>query len=360
MTEPAGNAAPAKPPARSVRRKFQFVIGAVILLGALWTGGWFVANHFASQKIAALKADFVARGGVIGCDAESLGGFPFKFSLDCAPASLDLPERGLSARVGALEAIALLYNPGHILAAVQGPLELKAQGDIAVNANWSSLEASIRLGTSQLKRFSAVADNLATTVVAPAALTLPTAASARHAEIHLLQNAADSTALDLAATVDDLAATIPGAPTLPSLSGQLYAILPGALPTFHDGRVDPLPAWLASGGQVKLGRLSIDVGGFLAMASGDLNLGKNGLISGRVAIRVDQLDRLPDLAETLHPGSRERVAQIIGPLSAFLKPVDVDGKVWRETTLTIKNGKVSAGFIPLGKIPPLKLGNAGG
>jgi hypothetical protein len=33
----------------------------------------------------------------------------------------------------------------------------------------------------------------------------------------------------------------------------------------------------------------------------------------------------------------------------------MDGRTWRETTLTIKNGRVQAGFIPLGRIPPLKL-----
>ncbi|BCP55344.1 hypothetical protein K32_39610 [Kaistia sp. 32K] len=350
--------AAAKPRPRSVRRKFQFVIAAAVLLCAVWAGGWFWANRIAAERIAAVKADFVAEGGVLGCNAESLGGFPFKFTLDCAPASLELPSRGLSASVGALEAIALIYNPGHVLASVQGPLTLKAPGDLGVQANWSSLQTSVRVGTSRLKRFSAVADDLTTTINAPANPRLPTAAGAKHAELHLLQNDTDATSLDLAGTVDNFAVTIPGAPALPALSAQLYATLPGALPELRDGHVDPLPVWLAAGGQVKLGQLSLDVGGFLANASGDLTVARDGVISGRVAVRVDQLDRLPDLAETLHPGSRDQVARILGPLSAFLKPVEVDGKTWRETTLTIKNGKVSAGFIPLGKLPPLKLGNA--
>jgi len=356
----AGADAAAKTRPRSARRKFQFVIAAAVLLCALWAGGWFWANHIATERIAAMKADFVAEGGVIGCDAESLGGFPFKFTLDCAPASLELPSRGLSASVGALEAIALLYNPGHVLASVQGPLALKAPGDLAVQANWTSLQTSIRVGTSRLKRFSAVTDDLTTTISAPADPRLPTAARAKHAELHLLQNDADATALDLAGTVDGFAATIPGAPQLPDLAAQLYATLPGALPELRDGHVDPLPAWLAAGGQVKLGQLGIDIGGFLANASGDLSVARDGVISGKVAIRVDQLEKLPDLAELLHPGSRDRVAQILVPLSAFLKPVQVDGKTWRETTLTIKNGRVSAGFIPLGRLPPLKLGNAAG
>jgi len=355
-TDAAATAGAARP--RSARRKFQFVIAAAVLLCAIWAGGWFWANRIASERIAALKADFVAEGGVLGCNAESLGGFPFKFTLDCAPASLELPSKGLSAKVGALEAIALIYNPGHVLASVQGPLALKAPGDLGVDANWSSLQTSVRVGTSRLKRFSAVADDLTSTISAPANPRLPNAVRAKHAELHLLQNDADATALDLAGTVDGFAATIPGAPQLPDLSAKLYAILPGALPELRDGHVDPLPAWLAAGGQVKLGQLSLDVGGFLANASGDLTVARDGVISGKVAIRVDQLERLPDLAETIHPGSRDQVAQILGPLSAFLKPVQVDGKTWRETTLTIKNGKVSAGFIPLGRLPPLKLGNA--
>ncbi len=58
------------------------------------------------------------------------------------------------------QAIALLYNPGPVLASVQGPLALKAPGDLAVQANWTSLQTSIRVGTSRLKRFSAVTDDL--------------------------------------------------------------------------------------------------------------------------------------------------------------------------------------------------------
>jgi hypothetical protein len=355
MIQPAAKEAPGQARPRSTRWKFQLLLVAVLILAALWTGGWFVANHFASQKIAALKADFIARGGAIDCDAESLGGFPFKFTIDCTPASFEWPERNLSARVGGLEAIALIYNPGHILAAVQGPLSLTAEGGLGVEANWSSLQTSLRTGTSRLKRFSAVADDLTSTIAAPAGRILPSAVSAKHAELHLLQNGSDATALDLAGSVEALTTTLPGAPVLPPLTSQIQATLPGALPELNDGRVDPLPAWLAAGGQVKLERLGIDVGGFLAVASGDLAVARNGEISGRVAIRVDQLDRLPGLAETLHPGSGNRVAQILGPLSAFLKPVQMDGRTWRETTLTIKNGRVQAGFIPLGRIPPLKL-----
>jgi hypothetical protein len=359
MIAPAGNATPGKASPRPTRRKFQYLLVAVLVVIALWTVGWFVANHLASQRIAALKADFIARGGVIGCDAESLGGFPFKFTVDCSPASFDLPERGLSATLGGLEAIALIYNPGHVLTSVQGPLAFKAGNGIGVDANWSSLQTSIRVGTSRLKRFSAVADDLASTITAPVGRTLPSAVGAKHAEVHLIQNGADATALDLSGIVDGLTTTIPGAPNLPSLSAQLFATLPGALPELNDGRIDPIPAWIAAGGKIKLERLGLDVGGFLAMASGDLSVAANGEISGRVAIRIDQLDRLPDLAETLQPGSRDRVARILGPLSAFLQPVQVDGKTWREATLTIRNGKVQAGFIPLGRIPPLKLPNRG-
>ena len=360
-TDPSAETDAVAPPrTRSARRRFQFVIGAAILLCALWAGGWFWASRIAEERIAAIRADFVAEGGVIGCDAESLGGFPFKFTADCTPASLELPSRGLSVSVGGLEAIALIYNPGHVLASFKGPLALTAPDNLDVQANWTSLETSLRVGTTRLRRFSAVADDLTSTIRAPAEMLLPTAIRANHAELHLLQNDADAAALDLAGTVDAFAATIPGAPQLPDLSAKLYAILPGALPELRDGRVDPLPAWLAAGGQVKLGQLSVDVGGFLANASGDLSVARDGMISGQVAIRVDQLDKLPDLIEIIQPGSRNRVAQMLGPLSAFLKPVQVDGRTWRETTLTIRNGRVSAGFIPLGRLPPLHLGPAAG
>ncbi|MCX5494593.1 DUF2125 domain-containing protein [Kaistia dalseonensis] len=344
------------PPAKPARRRFQLIILAALLLVALWSAGWFAIRHYAEGRLAAIQQDVADQGGSFACESERISGFPFRFVLNCTPAAITLPDSGLSARVSAVEAIALAYNPTHLLAAAQGPLVLRLHDGLGVNAEWSAAKASLRVGLSgRLKRFSGVVDDLDISLESPDKLIAATDLKAKHGELHLLQADGDATALEIWSTAQGLAAMLPGAPALPTLNGDVHAILPGALPAHRDETVDPVAAWLAAGGEVKLDRLGVDVGGFMAVASGDLTVSPDGLVSGRVAVRVDQLDKLPDLIEAIRPGHRDQVARIIGPLAAFLKPVTVDGKTWRETTVTIKDGRATVGFIPLGTIPPLKL-----
>jgi hypothetical protein len=338
------------------RRRFQILIAVVIALAALWSVGWFVGRHYAARELNKIERKFAEEGGSITCGGQAITGFPFKFVLDCAPAALALPDGRLNVRVGALEAIGLVYNPLRVIAAAQSPLVMRTPSGLGVNAEWSSAQTSLRVGwTGALKRFSAVADNLDLSLESPDKTIAATDVKAAHAELHLLQADGDATALEIWTSAQALEAMLPSTPKLPPLTGDLHAILPGALPVLKGGPIDPVEPWLAAGGKVQLGRLGVEIGGFMAVASGDLTVTPDGLISGKVDLRLDQLDRLPALAEGVHPGSGEKVAQIIGPLSAFLKPVTVDGKIWRETTITLNKSRASVGFIPLGKIPPLKL-----
>jgi hypothetical protein len=126
--------------------------------------------------------------------------------------------------------------------------------------------------------------------------------------------------------------------------------LPGVVLSEEDA--DPFRPWIEAGTPIRLANLSLTMAGVSTEANGDFSFSPDGLLTGRLTARFDSLDHLPDLAEALHPGSRDKVAKAIGPISALLRPVTVDGKPWREMTLTFKDGKMSMGFLPLGRLPP--------
>lgn len=344
---------PLPTPPRTARR-FKIVIGVAVVLVLAWTALWYVGRHYAETGLASASAKLTADGGSLDCGAERTHGFPFRLTMDCAPFTVNLPAHSLSFALPGAEAITLLYNPGHAIAAAKGPLTLAGPEGLAVTANWKSLESSVNLGVSKLKRFSLAGDAIAATITAPSHPDLPSAVAATHAELHLTQED-QADALGIWVSSDGLTESHPDQPTLPPANLRIHVILPGALQGYRSRPQEWLAAWEAAGRKIAIDTVGIEIGGFAAMTTGALTVDDSGLISGALTVRVDQMEKLPALVEMLRPGKGEEVAKIIGPLGMMMKPVTIDGKTWREVRLSINKGRVGVGFIPLGKIPPLKL-----
>lgn len=343
------------PPKRNTVRRFQIIIGIAILVAIGWTALWFGGRHYAEGQIAKTQARIAANGGTLNCGGDGgLHGFPFRFTLDCAPFSLNLPDRSVTATLPGLEAVTLLYTPGHAIAAAKGPLALTGPNGMTATANWQSLQSSVHLGLSGLSRFSLVTDGLDLALSLPDKPDLPSAATATHAELHLTGEDAPNS-LGFWLSGDGFAVTRPGQASLPPATVRVHLILPGAQPGYHSRPADVLAAWTAAGRKIGVDTAGIELGGFSAMATGDLAIDDDGQISGTLTIRVDQLDKLPALVETLRPGKGDEVARIIGPLGMMLQPVTIDGQAWRQTRITINKGRASVGFIPIGKLPRVKL-----
>jgi hypothetical protein len=72
-----------------------------------------------------------------------------------------------------------------------------------------------------------------------------------------------------------------------------------------------------------------------------------------VTLRIKGLAALPDLAEAYRPGSREQAERARKILTVVTRDAkDPAGDV-RTTSLTLKNGVVSFGLLPLTVLPPL-------
>lgn len=335
---------------------FKILIGVAIALALLWTGGWFAIRHYVAGKIDAVVARAEAEGASLSCGAQSLSGFPFRLAVTCTPIEAACPAEDASLSLAGVEAMGLVYNPGHMLFDAKGPMTMTGPDGITASANWSALQSSLRVGFSGLKRYSIVSDGLDASLTAPSRLTGPVAFKADHAELHLVPDPDTAGMIDVFTTVENGVTTLPGRPAVPPATSNVAIGVPEAV---LKERNDPVAAWIASGQPVRIHRAEIDVAGFALALAGDATIDAAGLISGTFTVRLSALDALPALVDRFRPGSGEKVARLIGPISAFLRPVDADGKTWREAKITVQRGRVVLGFIPLGQIPSLLRGQGG-
>jgi hypothetical protein len=118
--------------------------------------------------------------------------------------------------------------------------------------------------------------------------------------------------------------------------------------------VETILGWLRAGGTVKIDQLRLTTGGNTTDVRGRLTVSADGVVSGSLDLSFTDLAALPDLAETIRPGSREQAAQAVGMLAAFTIPVETDIGPARQTTLVIRDGLVAVGIIPVGQIPPIR------
>ena len=345
-TETDTGAAPAGP--GKGRRRFKIILGLAVALCVIWTGGWFALRHYVGGKIDAIEARAAGEGAVLTCGDRSIGGFPFRFDVTCMPLAASCPAEAVSLDLAGIEAVGLAYNPNRALFAAKGPMSLKGPGGASVEANWTALQSSLRLGLSGLGRYSLVADGFDATLNVPDKLAAAVPVRAQHAEFHVVPDPAGAETLDLFLSLDQFSAMVPGRPTLPPIDTDIAIAVPASVVM---AQRDHAEAWVASGQPIRIDQLDMTIAGVSAAITGTVTPAADGLLNGRLTVRLDQLDRLPDLLEVLKPGTGAKARQMIGLVSALLRPVTVDGRSWREATVTIASGRANLGFIPLGTLP---------
>lgn len=332
-------------------RPFKIVIGIALAVALIWTGGWFAASRAIAGRIAGIEARAEAQGATLSCGNPSIGGFPFRFDVTCMPVSASCPAKQMFVDLAGIEALALAYNPSRALFAAKGPLTAKGPHGTTLDADWTSMQASLSLGLSGLKRYSMVADGLKARIGAPTGLTAELPVSADHAEFHLLRDEDAPGFLDMAVSVRRLSAVLPDRPTLPTIDGDLTAAIPETLTHQHEG--DLAAAWIASGQPLRIEAMNATIDGVSIELSGEVTPAADGRLNGGLTLRFDQIDKLPDLINDLRPGSGARARQMITLVSALLRPVTIEGRTWREAQVTIASGQLRLGFIPLGTLPSI-------
>lgn len=319
-------------------------LGVLIVLAiAVYSIGWFFAAEYLKNRILSFFNGGNPAGVTASCDNATMGGYPFRFRLNCSRLSFDDHFQGVAASFGPVRAAAQIYNPGHIVWEMDGPAEIRSALGFNTALDWTNMQSSFRIGLSGLSRSSLMLEGLNATVTSTAS-SLQLQVTAPSAQSHVRQNDGN---LDYATLVRDVSVSVGGTKiALPPVSASLDV-------TFADkgGLLDPRVAQdqrlYGSKGEVR--RMVVDLGeGRVLTLSGPFQVGEDGLISGRIKLQVEQIRAWRDAVKTAYPEQASMVDNVANVLRAL-----AFGRDNSEAEITIQNGIASLGFIPLGEIPPL-------
>ena len=307
----------------SRRRRWPVFVpfAVVMILAALWTGGWFYFAGKARGMIEDWRAGEAKAGRVFDCATQSIGGFPFRMEVRCVQPGVALAGMTPVALKAADALVAWqIYQPSLLIAEFTGPLSLgEASKPATFSANWRLAQASARLMPRGVERTSIVLD-------APALARVDGGSNAQvlkaaHIELHGRPNVdsrPDHPAIDMAV---QLAAF--SAPTLhPLFAEPLDADGTGVLHALPDLSPKPWPVllkeWQARGGSLEIGKLRVQQGDVIAVGAGTLALTARGGLDGQMQITVVGLEKVLQTLGINRIVSEGDVGSALGALNRFM------------------------------------------
>lgn len=321
-------------------KKRIIILGSVVLLVVLaWSGAWLFFAGQIKQQVDMLALADGETAPQLSCGTLSVGGFPFRFDVECTSAGIVSGDMLLE--VPAIRASAMVYRPNHILAFAQGPAHITdAFTGLRQRIDWADIEASLRIEDWRIARLSLTANALALTDVLFGDALI---AQVPHLEAHLLDipEQHDATthrasmafymsATDLAAPAIQLAST--NAEVELEISG-----LPDDIRNW--GLVPILPDWQQAGGKLRVVGIRANDGTADLNASGELSLDAQGYPTGSLAI--DSIG----VAERIGPMIEEPWRTLV------LGVPGEDGR--HKNQLNFAGGALSSGIVPIASLAPL-------
>lgn len=332
-----------KGPSRMKRRVL--ILGSVLLaVAVLWSVFWFIAAAYAERAFLKVVDDGIEQGIALDCVNRSVEGYPFRIELRCGEGtSLTIPDGTVT--LSSLTAVALIYNPRHVIAEFGSPAVVSETAFAETRIDWTLAHASVVLDGSEISRF-------ALSIVEPRAASfgLPSVA-ANLAELHLRSDPAAPDAVDIAVRLDGLDAMA----GQPPVDFQAIAVLQNAQTLLAAIQGGPMMIAAAEDGfPIELSRLSLTAGDAAVSAAGDIKVRTDGALDGAVNVAVTTGDgRLPYLDGVLSPQEADTLRSVMQTVLTFGNKTEIDGKPARSFPLSIAAGRVSAGLFPIGRIPPV-------
>jgi hypothetical protein len=326
------------------------ILLAIAAIAAGWSYAWFWGAGELSARADNMVRKYAENGGRFECSNRRIEGFPFRIGIFCDGVSL-APSEGGGFDAQALRTAAQFYDPGHVVGELDGPGLLQLPDGRRFNLQWENLRASARLGLSgpyalsaELRRFL-LAEGSGGTAESELA-------GADRLELHARKSSGSANDLDVAVLIAAFADPLERIPGL-SLEADLTV---EEIAEKLDLGFDPMN-YIRENGLSAVARsivLSPEDGGRLVL-SGPFRISRAGLASGEIRIEATNLPLLGAFFMRLLPERRDLVGNIVSLLSAIVpekggesgpgKPISL--------TLTINEGSVSIGLIPVGDLPPL-------
>jgi hypothetical protein len=117
---------------------------AVLVVLALWTGGWFWATSEIRHQVEILAEADGETSPRLVCGTLDITGFPFRFDIDCEELALTFGDHDIA--LAGLRASVLAYNPTHVIFSARPPYAMSnAFTGSQSRFDFADLEGSARL-----------------------------------------------------------------------------------------------------------------------------------------------------------------------------------------------------------------------
>jgi hypothetical protein len=360
-------------------RRYAILVLLMLALAAGWIGFWQYAAGEVRVRLDGWRAREAKAGRVYACGSQSVGGFPFRFELDCQRASALFRGTALALRLETSRVLlaAQVYQPTLLIGEYSGPLTIGESGQApSILVNWRLAQSSLRGTPAAPERAALVVDE--PVIDRLAGTERQTLLRAKHVEMHgrIVEGSAKPV-IELALELDQA--------SLPALHGVALAPLDAnvilSLRGLNDFAPKPWPARFreiqAAGGRIDITQARLQQGETLAVGKGSLALNADGKLQGQLRMTVagiepflaaigarqmvqqsSQVNKLAGMLDRLSPGlgdaAREQAsANITLGLKLIGQPTTIEGKHALSLPLRFEDGAIYLGPIPLGNMPAL-------
>ncbi|MEB8389062.1 DUF2125 domain-containing protein [Rhodobacteraceae bacterium KMM 6894] len=333
----------------------RILLGVTVLLGALWSGYWFVGSSTAQSGMENWFETRRAEGWMAEYDDLALRGFPNRFDAGFTEISLADPGTGLAWQAPFFQLLALSYKPNHVIAVwpnqqiIATPLQtfditsadMRASAVLAAGtsltldrATWTATDLAVapRDGSGQIT----------VGAITLAAEQMSTVATTRY---HLGLSAQGVTPPDDFLTQVDTGGTLPRA--LETLRADLEVTFdaPWDRSAIEVARPQPrqIDVKLA---EARWGHLSLK-------AAGSLDVDEAGMPSGKITIKAENWREIIEMART----SGALPESVAGPLRDGLSLLAglAGNPHTLDVPLTLSGGRVWLGPVPVAKAPLIRI-----
>lgn len=331
-------------------RAYVWVAVVALLIAGGLSGAWYYLAGQLEAQVTRVIADARVQGTEIGCPGRTVFGYPFRLGLSCDAVTIEAPGdargQGLRATAGALRTAAQIYRPNRVIAELDSPLIVDAQQTPPLDIRWQLAQASASFWSDGMDQFALVADRPVVALAQPAAGRLPLFEAVRF-EAHARRRDGD---LDIAASSADGRVVAPDAPALPAFDATADLTITGAA-DWLAGRMDGYTLGEALAGRAgTLRSLKLDLGDASAELSGEFMVAADGILSGDFELAVADPQRIAALVAEAAP----QLQSIANSLASAISFVGRQDKGRNIVALSLRDGNLSAGVIPLGRVPAIR------
>lgn len=332
-------------PQSSKRLKWGILFALAVTI--LYTAGWF---YLASRAKERVEQELVSAANhentLIACEKITAHGYPFSLYIRCSDVSYNDRDKTRLVTASALNIGTSLLSMRTVQSQITGPATIAMPGFEPLQAEWEKLQTSARIAGKTAHDISLTAEKLLLKHVA----NNNSAINKTALELLSLQFDLQSVdaPLNVKITFDDLRLTgNPSLPVLPELDGVINISSPDSLVSFSQPDEN---GSLLRGKSLQLNQmvLLLPSGASLSL-SGPASVDAQGIANADLKIRLTNPAAIGTVLKTAFPAQAKTINTIIFALGSL--PKDETGATI--VPVVVRDGKASAGFIPLGRVPLL-------